>query len=329
MIRFRTFRNTDPPKLLQLFKQSGPGRAFACPESTLALELSVFSLPYFDPAGLILAESDNQIVGFIHAGFGFRPTLDALDHTQGILCCVLVDREYHKQGIGKELVRRAEEYLISRGATSIQAGQSRGKDPFYFGIYGGARPSGFLESDQNAGPFFESLGYEPRLKIPVFQRDLTDRRDPMNFRLMALRRQTELVVTDQPENPSWWWFCRFGNIESMRFQLLDRKSGAPIANMTVIGLDHYIRAWNERAIGLVDIFVEEPFRRQGFGQTLIVEALRRLRTEMITRAEIHVPEDYPDAVGAAIASGFTQIDCGVVYQRSSPVVPVQSDAGSA
>ncbi len=316
MARFRSFRNTDPPQLLQLFKQSGPGRAFACPESTLAIELSVFSLPYFDPKGLIVAEEDGKLIGFAHAGFGFRPTLDALDYSQGVICCVLVDKSYHKKGIGKELIRRCEAYLLKHGVTSIQAGQSRGSDPFYFGIYGGARPSGFLQSDFNADPFFRSLGYTPMQRVPVLQRDLTDKRDPMNYRLMALRRQTELTVTDQPENPSWWWFCHFGNIESMLFQLADRKTGAPIANMTVIGLDHYIQAWHERAIGLVDIFVEEAYRGQGFGQTLIVEAIRRLRTEMITRAEIHIPEDHPDAIGAALAAGFKQIDCGVIYTRT-------------
>lgn len=315
VVRFRSFRNTDPPHLLNLFRRSRPGRAFASPESAHALELSVFCLPYFDPEGLIVAEEDGVPIGFIHAGFGFSDSLDSLNYTQGIICCVLVDREHQTQGVGRELVQRAEEYLRTRGALTIQAGQSRHKDPFYFGVYGGARPSGFLESDPAAGPFFNSLGYQAIQRIPVFQRDLRDRRDPMNIRLMALRRQTELLVTDQPENPSWWWFCRFGNLESMRFQLVDKKSGASVATVTVVGLDHYIAAWNERAIGLVDVYVEEAYRGQGFGQTLIVEAVRRLRTEMITRAEIHIPEDYPDAVGAILGAGFTQVDAGVVYAR--------------
>ncbi len=317
MARFRTFRNTDPPHLLRLFKQAGPGRAFANPESTHALELSVFGLPYFDPAGMIIAEDEGEVIGFAHGGFGFLPTLDALDYSQGVICCILVDQEHQHQGIGRELIQRLEGYLTSRGATSIQAGQSRGHDPFYFGIYGGARPSGFPLSDAKADPFFRSLGYRPVQRIPVFQRDLTDHRDPMNYRLMALRRQTELVVSDQPENPTWWWFCRFGNIESMLFRLIERKTGAPVANMTVVGLDHYIQAWQERAIGLVDIYVEEPFRARGFGQTLIVEAIRRLRTEMITRAEVHIPESYSGAVGAAMAAGFKQVDCGIVYARES------------
>lgn len=276
-----------------------------------------------------MAEQDGQMVGFIHAGFGFSEDQSSLNYQQGVICCVLVRPELHKQGIGQELVLRAEEYLRVSGATQIQAGQSRFKDPFYFGIYGGARPSGFMESDVAADPFFKALGYVPVLRVPVFQRDLTDRKDPMNFRLMTLRRQSELIVSDQPEHPTWWWYCRFGNIESMRFQLVERKTGAPIANVTVVGLDHYIQSWNERAIGLVDILVEEPFRGQGYGQTLIVEAIRRLRTEMITRAEIHIPEDFQDAVGAILASGFQQVDTGIIYARPgdspAPAAPSASD----
>ncbi|WP_437230074.1 GNAT family N-acetyltransferase [Planctomicrobium sp. SH661] len=315
LIRFRSFRNSDPPKLLQLFRQTRPGRAFAYPDSSHALEMSVFCLPYFDPRGLIIAEDGDQMVGFIHAGFGFSDDLSQLNYDQGVICCVLVRPEIQQKGVGKELVLRAEEYLKAAGAKHIQAGQSRFRDPFYFGIYGGARPSGFMESDKSADPFFKALGYVPIQRVPVFQRDLTDRKDPMNFRLMALRRQTELIVSDQPEKPSWWWYCRFGNIESMRFQLVEKKTGASIATVTVVGLDHYIQSWNERAIGLVDVLVEEPFRAQGFGQTLIVEAIRRLRTEMITRAEIHIPEDFQDAVGAILASGFTQVDAGIIYAR--------------
>src|SRR5690606_8605428 len=110
----------------------------------------------------------------------------------------------------------------------------------------------------------------------------------------------------------------FGNIESMRFALMDKRTGNQLATLTVVGLDHYIAAWNERAIGLVDVFVDERFRGQGYGQSLIVETMRRLRTELITRAEIHIPQTNIDATQAVLNSGFEQVDTGIVYQKSSP-----------
>ncbi|WP_437185149.1 GNAT family N-acetyltransferase [Planctomicrobium sp. SH668] len=279
--------------------------------------MAVFGLPYFDPNGLIIAEQDGQIIGYVHAGFGFTDDRSGLDHSVGIICCIMVETSQQQKGTGRELVARAEAYLAQHGAKRIQVGQSRGRDPFYFGIYGGARPSGFMESNPSVGTFFQSLGYLPIQTIPIFQRDLSDRKDPMNIRLMTIRRQTELRVSDQPDHPTWWWYTRFGNIESMLFQLVDRKTSSPVAAMTVVGLDHYIRSWNERAIGLVDIYVEPAYRGQGYGQALVVETIRRLRTEMITRAEIHIPQDFPDAMGAILSSGFKQVDTGIVYAKPS------------
>jgi len=330
LIRFRTFRNSDPPRLLQAYRQPGLGRAFARPESVHALEVSVFGLPYFDPRGFILAEDDEtgRLAGFIHAGFGFTPDLNAIDHSRGVICCVRVAGDSRRQGIGRELVHRAEDYLEQSGATSIQAGQTKYVDPFYFGIYGGARPSGFPLSEPSSDPFFRSLGYVPFQRIQIYQRDLKFSRDPVNVRLVSHRRHTELVVSDQPKHPTWWWLTHFGNIESMRFSLIERKSGNHIASLTVVGLDHYIAAWGERAIGLVDILVEEKFRGQGYGQTLIIETLRRLRTELITRAEIHIPDGNPHAVQAVTNAGFDLIDIGIVYSKGSSFPPPGTWAGS-
>lgn len=316
MIRYRPFRNSDPPCLLNLFRQTRPGRAFACPDSVHALETAVFCLPYFDPLGLIIAEADGEVIGFSHAGFGATDDRSRLDYTRGVICCALVTHEYQHQGIGQELVRQAERYLLERGATSIHAGQSRFRDPFYLGVYGGARPSGFLMSDGAAGPFFEAMGYRVHQKVNIFQRDVSDPKGPMNYKLMALKRQTELTLSDQPDNPTWWWYCRYGNLESMRFNLVSRTTREPVATATVIGMDHYLNAWNERVVGLVDVIVEEKYRNQGFGQTLIVETLRRLKSELITRAEIHVPEENLDGIAAVEAAGFSQVDTGVVYVRT-------------
>jgi ribosomal protein S18 acetylase RimI-like enzyme len=315
VVRFRPFRNSDPPLLFQLLRKNQLGRGTATPASVAALEQSVFGLPYFDPAGLIIAEEEGDLLGFVHAGFGFTEQLDELDRSKGVICAILVDSSRRREGLGRELLGRAEEYLKAAGSTSIQAGQSRYIDPFYFGLYGGARPSGFLESDPDADPFFTASGYPPAERIGVFQRDLTDRKDPMNFRILALRRQTELVASDQPQEPTWWWYTHFGNIESMRFRLLRKSDGQRIAGMTVVGLDHFITKWGERVIGLVDVSVEESYRGQGYGQALIVETLRRLRTELVTRAEIHVPEENEAATKAVEGAGFSQVDTGIVYRK--------------
>ena len=320
MIEYRTFRNSDPPRILKLWQECELGRGAARPFATDVFELFVFSQQFFDPAGLILACDGEHLVGFVHAGFGCSEDQSRLDLTRGVICAVMVHPDRRRQGIGAELLHRAEEYLLARGATEVRAGPATGWDPFFFGLYGGTRPSGFLESDPHATPFFLSRSYTPIERHGVFQRRLATTQDPMNLRLAAIRRETELAVADSPVHPTWWWYSHFGRwdsagIDLLRFRLIRKGNGDPIAAVTVIGLDQYIPVWQLRAIGLVDVFVEESLRGQGYGQALLVEVLRRLRQELIDVAEIHASEENEIACRVIQSAGFERVDAGVVYRR--------------
>src|SRR5690606_24238554 len=98
-----------------------------------AFELLNFAQRYFDRHGLILAiDTDSgEAVGMIHAGFGPDDQESKADTGVGVICAVMVRPDYRRQGVGRELVRRAEEYLRSRGSDSIFAGPAAPYDPFY------------------------------------------------------------------------------------------------------------------------------------------------------------------------------------------------------
>lgn len=315
VVEYRRFRNTDPPHLVKLWHASGLGRGAAEGFKPDAFELVNFSQPYFDPAGLIIAWEGETPIGFVHAGFGSNDAESVLDRSRGVICVVMVRPDFRRKGVGRALIQQAESYLLERGASEIQAGQSKRRDPFYFGLYGGARSSGFLESDVNAAPFLTAIGYEPVQKIGVFQRNLTMGHDPVHFKLMAIRRSTQLVIADQPTEPGWWWFCHTGRLDSLRFRLAPKNGGVPLAGVSVVGLDAYIAKWNARAIGLVDVHVEPENRGQGYGRALLVEVARHMRQELITLAEIHSPEGNEEAISAIEGAGFERMDTGVVYQK--------------
>jgi len=317
VVSFRTFQNSDPPRILQLWVDSGLGRGAVRCRSTEPFEISNYAQPYFDPAGLILAFDEKKLLGFSHAGFGTRTDLAASEPAVGIVCAVIVHPDYRRKGLGRELVQRAESYLRERGSRQIYAGPSRLRDPFYFGLYGGSRPSGFLLSDPIADPFFKAAGYAAAERHGVFQLDMTTGRDPTNVRVIAVKRQTYLEVSEKPQRPTWWWFTRFGRLDTLRFRLKLKKSQEQVAGITAIGLDQYIPIWNERTIGLVDLEVPEQYRGQGYGLTLLIEVLKQLRQELVTRAEIHCPEANEAAHRAIAGAGFERVDTGVVYLRSA------------
>ena len=70
MIRFRRFRNTDPPALARLWNQAIPRTGSAHPLRVHELDTHAFGRVNFDAEGLIVAEREERIVGFVHAGFG-------------------------------------------------------------------------------------------------------------------------------------------------------------------------------------------------------------------------------------------------------------------
>lgn len=314
-VSYRTFRNSDPPRILRLWHECQLGRGAALPHSTEAFELINYSQPYFEPQGLLLAESGGELIGLAHGGFAFTDDRSAIDPARGIVCAILVRPDSRGRGIGRELLTRCESWLRQRGATTLQAGESRGADPFYYGLYGGSRPSGFLHSDPLAAPFLQACGYTAHESIGVYQRDLSLRKDPVSIQIAAIRRSTELQHVEGPPHPTFWWFTHLGRSDTLRFRLVDRRSAEPVAAVTVVGLDHYVSKWNERAIGLVDLFVLESHRNQGYGQTLIVEVLKHLRQELITRADMHVSDTNPVLAKAVALAGFERVDTGTVYRR--------------
>jgi ribosomal protein S18 acetylase RimI-like enzyme len=315
VIEYRAFRNFDPPQILRLWEQAGLGHGAAQTLSNdMSFDMVNYAQTYFDRQGLILAVDSGTPVGFVHAGFGCSADGNSLDNSTGVICVVVVHPEYRRRGIGRELVSRAESYLKQKGATRILAGPARKSDPFYFGLYGGARPAGFLLSDKSAEPFFTSLGYEPSSRYAITSRQMSDR-DPVHFRSTMIRRKWELMLVDRPEPCSWWWMCRYGRLDSVYCVLVPKAGGAtPVAGVTIVGLDAYARSWHEQAIGLVDLWVDEKQRGQGFGQALLLEVVKRLRKETVTRLTANVGFEDVAAKKVFESVGFSKIDEGVVYQ---------------
>ena len=322
MVAYRQFRNSDPPQLVRLWNASGLGRGAALGLSCDDFDEAVIAQTYFDPAGLIVATTDNQqVVGFVHTGFAADETRSRLSKKTGVICAVIVAEAHRRQGIGSELILLAEAYLRSEGAENLYAGGANPRDPFYLGLYGGSESAGFLESDPAAHPFLIAQGYTPFERHLVFQRELgAGGPEIVSVRLLNAKRQAKLAEATACEPKDWWWSTHQGRLGSMQLGLTPKAGGPLIAQVCVVGLDFYAKGWQVRAIGITKLQVIESQRRKGFGQLLLDEVCRRVRNEMIQFAEAHVTET--DVAGIAVlkSAGFQQTDAGVVYLKTSPVV---------
>ena len=317
VITYRTFRNWDPPALVDLWNTSVSGRGSARGIWVQDLDRLILSKPYFDPAGIILAENGARAVGFVHAGFGAGDGNSALSRRFGVITMLLVAPKYRRQGIGRELVRRAETYLRTSGSQVIYAGSVQPLNPFYLGLYGGSELPGILQSDEAVHHLFQSLGYRPADECLVLQRNLQHPVGLTNARARAWARRLEFRVEPQPVPSDWWSACQFSCIEDTLFELLLRSSGQTVARAVGWEIQPLAQAWGVDAVGITRVEVHADYRNQGLGTCLMIQVLRHYRHRLLALAEVQTMAHNQAAQRLYQRLGFTEVDRGIVYRAAS------------
>ena len=70
LIEYRIFKNSDTPRVTELWNEHPPTRGRASPITLADFEHAVLDKPYFERDGLIVAVEEDRLMGFVHAGFG-------------------------------------------------------------------------------------------------------------------------------------------------------------------------------------------------------------------------------------------------------------------
>lgn len=316
MVQYRNFRNTDPPHLVEIWNESFTSRGVARLRHSSVLERHVFSKPYFDAQGLIVAEENGKRLGFAHAGFGPNPRETQLSRHQGVTCVVAVRASHQKKGIGTELLRRAEAYLKERGTQTFFAGPLKPMTPFYFGICGGSNLPGVLASEKAAGPFLEKRGYKPWETTLLFQRFLDKPVNIVDGRFAGLRRRFDIRILPRIPLGTWWQECVTGLVEPVEFRLEEKANGKVAARATAWEMEAFSWTWNVPAVGLVDVQVRDDVRRQGVAKFLMAQILRYLQDQYFGVAEIHALDSNQPGINLFRSVGFEQSDVGKIYRKA-------------
>lgn len=317
MVDYRSFRNTDPPHLVEVWNESFTSRGVARLRHSSVLERHVFAKPYFDPQGLIVAEEDGKRLGFAHAAFGPNPRETLLCKQQGVICLVAVRPSSQRRGIGAELLRQAEAYLRERGAQTVCAGLLKPYTPFYFGIYGGSDLPGMPLSEKGAGPFLEKHDYKPLETTFIFQRFLDKPINIADGRFANLRRRFDVRILPRIALGTWWQECSLGLAEPVEFRLEEKLNGKVAGRATAWEMDTFSWTWNVPAVGILNIHVRDDLRRQGLGKFLLTQILRYLQDQYFGVTEIQTPETEQSLIGLYRSVGFEQVDAGRLYKKSS------------
>jgi ribosomal protein S18 acetylase RimI-like enzyme len=315
MLTYRPFRNTDPPLLASLWRSRGEQRGLARPISAELLEQYVFAKLYFDYAGLILACQNGETVGFAHAGFGPCEDENAVCTEMGTTCLVLARPDCREAEVAAGLLEQSEAYLCARGAKVLYGGGIRPLNAFYFGLYGGSELPGVLEADTVAQQAYLARGYEEIDRTLILQRDMTTFEALVDRRQMQIRRQMVVEVAIDPPSRSWWEACILGEFDLTRFELMPRGGGPAVASATFRSMELTPTSCPGRTVGLVELFVEESYRRRGLAVFLLTEAFRQFVRQGISLVEAQAMQHNTAALGMYRKLKFQQVSQGSVFRK--------------
>jgi ribosomal protein S18 acetylase RimI-like enzyme len=313
VVCYRTFRNSDPPRLVELWNETFTGRGAVHLASSTPLERFVFSKPLFDPEGLFVAEEDGACIGFTHAALGL---CEISERPDGVICVLGVRPGSQRHGVGTELLRRAEEYLHRHNAATIFAGGHWPRNPFYMGLYGGCESPGFLRSDAAAEPFFRHHSYRVEREVRVMQRTLEAPFKLFDPRFLSLRQRFDLQVDYPRTLRGWWRECVIGYIDPLEYVLIDRASRKPVARTLIWDMENFARRWRSAAVGILDFEVLPEYRGQGLGKLFLSYVMRQVQEQFFQIVELHLDASNEQALCFLQGLGFKHVDTGQVFIKS-------------
>ena len=166
MTRFRPFRNSDPPALAELWNLAVPRTATAHPLRVHELDSQAWGTAIFEAAGLIVAEREGRIVGFVHAGFGPDVPVSSdpplrLSHEVGTVAMLFVEPGPDDQKSPWACSPRPRITSGPAGPRCCMRGGLFPLNPFYWGVYGGSEGTGILSGHQAFHRAVVARGYVP------------------------------------------------------------------------------------------------------------------------------------------------------------------------
>ena len=316
MIRYRAFRNNDPPALVDIWRSQSAVRHLVQPMTLQLFSQLVLAKPYFDRDGLIVALEDDQPGGFVHAGFGPSDDRRALSCEVGVVCMLMVHPHDDEAAIRDELLSRAEQYLSDRGAQLIHGGAGGSCRPFYLGLYGGSDMPGVLDEDRPTRQAYLARDYAEEDQTLIFQRDLSSFRPPVDRRQRELRRAVSMTVELDPKVRNWWEACTWGCFDRKRLSIHSRADGQTLASATFWTMDGFSTSWGVHVEGLAEVTVDPGAMRQGLATCLLGEAMRRLHDQGVSLIEAHAPAEHAALIGLCQKLDFEQVGRGTQFRRA-------------
>lgn len=318
MTQLRPFRNTDVPALADLWNRGLPAFGVVRPLSPHELDALVFARIVFDRHGLIVAERDGDLIGFVHAGFGpVHPEGPShrLDTRLGTIAMLVIAPGVDDPELEQDLVRAAEDYLRGRGAQVLYAGGQHPLDPFYWGLYGGSEFGGILGGHAAFHRAVGQAGYQPISRIAILERNL-EQPEPHDPRLAIWKTQGHVEFHEDVRPSGWWESLAIGMFRPTRVQVLDRQDGTVLAQATTWEIAGAVDVGDGHSrTAVIQVEVHPSHRRRGLGRFLLSEIAREARRQYADILSVQTPESNTAALGLYAGAGFVRVETATLYRK--------------
>lgn len=289
-IQYRSFLNTDPPLIVELWRSLPVLRGVHAELSIGQLEVHVLSKPYFDHNGFFVAVKKNaqgreQLYGVVHASFIVNDELSDLDRRTGVISLLRVTDCEQRVEIEDNLLAAASNYLAKHGAGEVWFGSRFPRAPFYLGLYGGSRFPGVLEDDHFTIAAIERNGFESVKEILVLQRELLQVQSVKGRKQLMVRRNYLINAIADPLEKSWWECCTLGMSERDRFTIGRKKDNHVAGTVSFWDMQPLGASLHSNCRGLYDLSINQDDQRQGLASFLVCEAMKRLASNGVTLVE--------------------------------------------
>lgn len=315
MVSYRPFLNGDVPAVVDIWRNHGPDPALAANISIDLFDKLVLSKPYFDREGLIMALKGQEVIGFVHAGFGPDPDELRIDVCRGVVSLLLLHADCEDLQVADGLLKQAEQYLKERGAEEIFGIGFGNLCPFYLGLYGGCDLPGVLESDTVRQELFARNGYLNAGRILRYGRELEGYRPVMDRNTLLLRRNTRIEFVTDPPSRSWWDACTQGCLPQLEAVVRPVSGGPGIASVIFWDMQTLTGHSENRIMGLSSIRISDPERTASAAKYLLAESFRYLQQQGIGQVQGQCREDDSVLRPLLEATGFEQRDAGIILKK--------------
>lgn len=283
MLSIRTFRNTDPPDMAEIWRQYFSSESKkVVPISVDILSSNILGLPFFDPEGLFIAFDNDAPVGFAHASFGPNRNRDDLDRETGVINLIMVVPSYpHREELCQTFVDLCENYLKSNGAKVIFGGSTRASASFYTGFYGGSEPLGIYDDDFLVS-VYESSGYQVQSRTKRLRCDLRNYKTVFTPKSVGWgRKQVRIDYSEKaPIAQNWFQACSMAHFNWFTTSAYIPTRDTPVAELFI----RVYQPWSSLNLdvkvppkaSLFGYNVDLDLRRQGLGTYVFGEAIRYL-----------------------------------------------------